>query len=408
MNRNQKSSFWGPQWLIGVALAAGSLASACSGPDVADDQTEGTQGALKAISADPTDPPVVVKTPPPPPPPTTPPPASSGVLTGTVNVVQLPPAAPPAHPVCGKTVRITSADVNFALRTLLGGTRIMYDTTGSSPTLYGPVYQCFYPNQAARDAGKQDCLAGPPQSKGQCLKMLDEEFPNIKTCVSTSGPYHSYVDFGPQAEQYGAVDQFFVVDTIVRDTWAGRVDLDINMVNTTIGPGTLNASFGPDAASDKAVMNVSLDLTSNDPTILCRHFVDCPNVELTDMRVDLQLTSIAPTPDRTQLGFAAPQAAFHFDRNLENFPDWLADIFTDIDKIIRSKVEGALVSAFDKDKTRGAVNKALSGLAEYYAKQKITTYYGAWYDGGDLVVDYEPNNNPLAAATGCAVLSNAQ
>jgi hypothetical protein len=395
--------------MLGVALAASAFASACSGPDVADDQTEATNGALRVINTDVATTPVVAPTPPPPPPP--PPPtkltANADLLTAPVAVVQLPPPSPPAHPVCGKVVRIASADLNFALRTLLGGTRIMYDTTGSSPTLTGPVYQCFYPNQAARDAGKQECLSGPTVSKGACLKMLDEEFPNIKNCVWTTGPYHSYVDFGQQAEQYGAVDQFFVVDTIVRDTWAGRVDLDINMVNTTIGPGTLTASFGPDPTSDHAVANISLDISSNDPTIICHHFADCPNVELTDMRVDLQLTAIAPTADRTQLGFDMPVAAFHFDRNLENFPDWLVDIFTDIDQIIRNKVQGALVSAFGKDKTRTAVNKALSGLAEYFANQKITTYYGAWYDGGDLMVDYEPNTNPLATNVGCTGVSSA-
>ena len=311
------------------------------------------------------------------------------------------PPAPLPHEVCGKTVRISSADLDFALSTLLGGTRIVYDTTRTSDTLYGPVYHCFYPNQEARELGQAECFAGPPQDKGSCLKQLNEDFPNIKECGWTSGPYHSYVDFGPLAEDHGAVDQFFDVDTIVRDTWAGRVDLDINFVRTTLGPATMNSSFSRDAASNRAIANLSLNLTSNNPTVLCDHFIACPDVELSNMRVEAQLTAIGPTADKTQLGFDAPLVTFHFNKNLNNVPDWFVELFTDVEAIIRNRVEKTLESALGKDKTRTAINKALTGLAEHFANQTITKFYAAWFDGGDLVVDYLPSSGPAANAIGC-------
>ena len=388
----------GPQWVIGVALVAGSFTTACAPADAPDEQTEVTQSALtRNVTAD-----LAVKSP-----------AVGGVVTPPVVVTPpiviappvviadpLPPP-PPAHDVCGKTVRISSADLDFALSTLLGGTRIVYDTTRTSQPLYGQVYHCFYPNQEARELGKAECMAGPPQDKGRCLKQLNEDFPNIKECGMTGAAFHSYVDFGAQAEAHGAEDQFFSVDTIERDTWAGHVSLDINFVRTTIGPMTIDSSFSKDPASDRANANLSLKLSSNNPTIICDHGIACPDVELSDMLVDAQLTAIGPTADKTQLGFDAPLVTFHFDKNLNNVPDWFIDLFTDVEALIRNRVEKTLETALAKDKTRAAINEALTGLAEHFANQQINTFYAAWFDGGDLVVDYQPSTGPLANAIGC-------
>ena len=63
-------------------------------------------------------------------------------------------------------------------------------------------------------------MSGPAQDKGDCMERLNEDYPNIKQCDWAIFAYHSYVDFGPLAEQHGAQDQFFDVDTIVRHAWA--------------------------------------------------------------------------------------------------------------------------------------------------------------------------------------------
>src|SRR5690606_9808598 len=126
-----------------------------------------------------------------------------------------PPEDPPVQ---GRIARISSADLNFDLTTLLGQTRLVVDTTDTSPTILGdPVYNCRYPNQAAREAAYDECRQLAGSARTQCFRMVDEELPNIKECGSQRPPVHSYIDFGPLAEQYGAVDvSFDGIDTIHR------------------------------------------------------------------------------------------------------------------------------------------------------------------------------------------------
>jgi hypothetical protein len=366
------------------ALVAGGLAPACTAEGVdaggGSAETESTQSAL-TLNA-------------------------NLAVVKPVKIATLPP--PPSLPtriVCGKTVRITSADLDFALRALLFGTRIVYDTTGKSDTLVGPYYHCTYPNDEALQAAIDECLAGPAQSKGACLEQAHEDYPQTQECVSTSAAYHSYIDFGAAAEDRGAKDMFFDSDTIRRVNWAGTFDFDINFVRTTIDQNTIAGNFTKDPASDKAIANISLKMSSNDPTVHCRGGLPCPDVNLSNMKVLAQLTGIAPTADRTQLGFDMPEVTFSFDKNINNLPDWFIDLFKDVDGLIRNRVEKRLESALEKDGTRAAFNRALSELAEFFANQKISTFYAAWFDGGDLVVDYEPLTRQSAPVSACLTKS---
>lgn len=393
----------GTQWMLGLALAAGSFASACTPAETSDEQPEvsQSQAALRTVGA------ATIAT--------SPATATTTTVTATtVTATKLPvlsapplvfapvtPPPAPAHAVCGKTVRISSAQLDQALIDLLAGTRIAYDTTDTSDPLLGPFYKCVYPNQEARDQGQADCLAGPPQDKGTCLEQLNEEYPNIKECHWAIFAYHSYVDFSATAEDHGAEDLFFDVDTIVRDTWAGRVDVDITNVNTTVSAGTLISGFSKDPASDQARANLSLKLSSGSPTVKLEHFTGPYAVNLTNMFVDAQLTAIGPTADKTQLGFGEPLVTFRFDKDVLGIPDWVVAIFKDVESLIRGRVENTLESALGKDETRGAINQALTGLAEHFAHQKIRIFHGAWFDGGDLVVDYSPDTGLASSFDDC-------
>lgn len=151
-------------------------------------------------------------------------------------------------------VRISSRELNHTLVAVLQGTKLVVDTTGTSPTILGdPVYNCKYPNQEIREQLIAECLAGPPNDKGKCLRDVNEQYPNIKECSFQRPPVHSYIDFGGIAENYGAVDvPFDSIATIHRDTFGpGGITVDINYVRTTITAGSLFAYFSPEL-SDRA------------------------------------------------------------------------------------------------------------------------------------------------------------
>jgi hypothetical protein len=298
--------------------------------------------------------------------------------------------------------RITSDELYSSLLFLLGGSRLVIDTTKKSPSIPSePFYHCWYPNQEARQVAQAECMAMAGSARMQCLALMNEELPNIKECSMTTGPMHSYIDFGPLAESYGAKDHTFDIAPIERDTWGpGGITVDINYVQTTIGPGTIAAEWTSEAGLPTA--SLTLDLASNNPTLPCVHwtaYLGCPDVELSNMKVKAKLTGIAPTPDKTQLGFGSVAAAFTFDRNLNNIPDSFLTVFVDVDKIIRNNVQKNVKNGLEKEASRTALNKALTALAEQSAKKNHTTwngiksFEGAWIDPatGALVFRYIPN-----------------
>jgi hypothetical protein len=298
------------------------------------------------------------------------------------------------------TARISSDELHGALLLVLGGSRLVLDTTGTSPTIPSePFYHCTYPNQQAREAMQDDCFQMAGAARSQCLKMMNEEFPNIKECNWTTGPKHSYIDFGPLAESYGAKDTPFDISEIRRDTFGpGGITVGINYVRTTVGPQTIAAAWTNEAGSPAG--DVTLKLESNQPTLPCAHwevYLGCPDLELTNMQVNAKLTGIAPTPDQKQLGYGEVLATFSFDRNLNNIPDSFVTVFVDIDKIIRNNVKKNVERALEKAESRAALNKALTALAEQSAKKNHAQWNGfkvlksASFDNGSLVVSYEPN-----------------
>ncbi len=297
------------------------------------------------------------------------------------------------------TARISSDELYGALVIVLGGSRLVIDTTNTSPTIPSePFYHCWYPNQQIREQMQAECYAMAGTARSQCLQQMNAEYPNIKECNWTTGPKHSYIDFGPLAEQYGAKDHTFDIVPIERDTTGpGGITVDINYVRTTIGPQTIAAEWTTETNLPTA--NITLKLESNTPTLPCEHwefYLGCPDVELSNMKVNAKLTGIAPTADKTQLGFGSVVASFTFNRNLNNIPDGLMTTFVDIDQIIRNNVQKNVKNALEKDASRTALNKALTALAEQSAKKNhqtwngIKSFKGAWFEQGSLVFSYEP------------------
>ncbi len=313
-----------------------------------------------------------------------------------------PPPPPPLPRPQGKVVRVSSAALDSMMVTLLTGSRLVVDTTKKSPTIPNgeQVYICHYPNAEARAAEQAECMRMAGAARAQCLRMMNETFPNIKTCQWVAKTTHSYLDFGPLAESHGAVDvPFNNIQTIERDTRGpGGIEVDIHNVRTTVGYGTTRAYFTrrfPHVAN--AV--VRLELSSNNPTLPCRHTtpgLGCPDIELREMVVFASLSGIGPSEDGTELDFVAPEAVFTFRRNLNNIPDWLLTTFVDVDSIIRNNVERNVEKALGTDRARTVLRKAMTGIATVAARNQIPGWQGwkkihaAWYDRGDLVIDHDP------------------
>lgn len=298
------------------------------------------------------------------------------------------------------TAKISGDDLYGSLLLVLGGSRLVIDTTGTSPTIPGePFYHCTYPNQQVRAEMQKECYAMAGTARSQCLKQMNEDYPNIKQCGTTTGPEHSYIDFGPLAESYGAKDTTFDIATIHRDSWGpGSIDVDINYVRTTVGPQTIQAGWVSEGGLPTA--DLALTLTSNQPTAPCAHseiYLGCPDVELTNMKVNAKLTGIAPSEDKKQLAFGSVIATFAFDMNLNNVPDAALTVFVDVQQIIKNNVQSQVKKGLEKEASRTALNKALTALAEQAAKKNHATWNGvkewrsAALDNGSLVVRYVPN-----------------
>lgn len=314
----------------------------------------------------------------------------------------VPPSIPPADATeyvpQGRLVRITSEELNFALMYALGQSRIVVDTLGTSPTLYAPYYHCSYPNQAIRESMIAECKSLPKPAWRACLLNVNEEYPNIHDCAWTTAPYHSYFDFGGNAERLGASDVGFDIREITRDSWGpGSTIVNLNYIHQTVNANTAHAWFSPEP-NHRGAANFSLTLTSNQPTIDCRHTVfACPNIELTNMKIVASLTHVMPVSgDPYKLGYDHVDATFTFDRNLNNAPDDLVTLFVDIDAIIRNNVQSQVKKALERSGSRDAISKALTELARRNAVERngsagIDWFYGAFgLDDGSLMVDYQP------------------
>jgi hypothetical protein len=310
------------------------------------------------------------------------------------------PAPPPAAQ--GTLVRITAEDMQRALRIALAGTTLVLDTSGSSPSIpSAPFYHCTYPNQQCHDDAMELCMQVPYPDRLQCVQ--DIECPNIEVCEWTTGPVHSYINFGNHTEGLGAVDiPFNDIEPMYRDSWGpGGVTIGLNYVRATVDFMTTMAGIHPLQGHKPwrtATAWFAMPFQSNQPTLTCTHsHLTCPDLQLNNTRLEVHLLGIEPDASNyAQLRFNSVVPYFSFTRNMTNIPDWMITPFFDVDQLIKNRVNANVQRALNLSSSREALHKALTDLVVREANTKngsrgVERFYNVWYESfWTMVVDYKP------------------
>ncbi len=318
-----------------------------------------------------------------------------------------PPNPPPSAPPEGTSVvRISSQLLNSAVSVFLGNSLVTVDSTTSAPPRSGPTETvCVWPNAELRDAAYADCYASfSGASLFRCLRIANEEFPNISECFYTSTVVRGYIDFPSIAETEGARDITFPVEPIQIDD----LTIDINWLRS-------DPETPPAASISEFGLSIGLPLVSNQPTLPCARdgLIGCPDVELTNMRVMARFTP-GPGPDYScvenkgtapactvaissaRVSMGLQHTSFLSDLNLSNIPDFFVTAFFDVESAISDLVEAKLAEALRAPAARAAIERAVTGLA--IQRVRTTTHptisgfsriNQVWLDGNDLVIRYE-------------------
>ncbi len=317
------------------------------------------------------------------------------------------PALPP--PEGPNVARIPSSELDAALRFFLAGPLITIDTTGTSAARLGSPYtECVDVNQTTREEEQDGCFRDFfGYGLNICLQRALADYPVQMECHTTARTFHSYIDFLPLAEQRGAKDVLFGVQPVYVEGWTSLHRVDINYLRSDLDR-PITAGF-----TTNKTASISLPLTSNSPTLIVE---DSPNVEMSNMRVQLRLTDLNPGPDYScaaggtapactggsgnlvsaRFTHSTPRPIFSFTRNINNVPDWLVDQFVDVDAAIKDAAEGRLQDALLAPTAKAALDQVLTELAINHVRN--TTHPGirgfqriknTWYVSGQLVVEYD-------------------
>lgn len=315
-------------------------------------------------------------------------------LDDTTSDLTLVNPPPPNGP---HVTRVPTADLNAAMSLLLGGPLVTVDTTGTGPTKLGPpTTVCTFPNEALREAAQAECRADYSGSAlFNCLRQVNIDYPNISECHETRFPMHSFLDFNVIAESAGFADVTFPFDPIWVDTTGpGGVTIDVNYIRTN-GPPTAAFTGNP---LNVPSAHIAFPLISNSPTLPCVHseaYLGCPDVELWNMLVTVNVPNIQP--DGAKLGFGALSSSFTFQRNLTGIPDAIVTAFLDVDALLHSVVEGQVTNALTSAGGHAAIADGFTTLALEAARVQHPTMNGfsqitrTWYDPAAqaLVIQYD-------------------
>jgi hypothetical protein len=317
-----------------------------------------------------------------------------------------PVVVPPEGP---NVVRISSSDLEIAMRAYLGGQMINIDTTGTSPVRFGTPYTtCTDVNQPAREAEQDACFESFSGSALTiCLQQALADYPVQTECHTTASSYHSYLDFSSRLEQENVKDVMLDVEPIYVEGWTSHHRVDLNYLRSDLTK-QITAGF-----TTNKTASLSFPLTSNSPTLIVD---DGPDVQMSNMRVLLRFTNIEPGPAyacaeggiapncvggasklvSARVKHLTPRPTFVFDRNINYLPDWLVDQLFDVDAEIRSAAEGQLQTALLTPAASVAIDKAITALAIYRVRN--TTHpqivgfkriKNTWYVSGQLVIEYD-------------------
>jgi hypothetical protein len=304
----------------------------------------------------------------------------------------LPPPRVPADPRLPRRAGLRTLRVSLTnLVTALSGTRISLDASGHAPTIYQGTHAVCHRPPEYRQA-VNDCAEFIGARRTRCLNDADVRYPEV--CVRQPTAYHSYVAWGGVIENLAPElePKCFAFEPIHHDSWAGPMTIVVNQVSATLGPDNVSLrAYTTRYQQTHLVMDV--DLVSPQPTAYCSipGAVGCPNLELSDMHVQLTLQVLSPTADRQGIRFATQNAIFSFGRNLNGIPDWLVTAFYDVDAKIRDKAETKLEDAIRerRDELSTGLTRAIDTLAgPDFPGFKVIDEVIA-YDG-DLIIHYEP------------------
>ncbi|CAN5924469.1 hypothetical protein BH11MYX4_BH11MYX4_25640 [soil metagenome] len=256
-------------------------------------------------------------------------------------------------------VTVQSSDLNFNIQTLLRGSLLSVDTTGSAPQRFGPPKT--YPNpvfvQCQQD--RSACGREPIYLRAECLAEVNERCAGVPHSISTSEIQHSYLAFGPVAKSHNAEDIFFPIQTMHHDDAVFSFDIDINYIHAELGYN-LTAGFIAGPSSRPAAWLSLTGIQSNSPTIILGG--DIPDFELGNMAARVTLADLAPTGDKLGVDYTSVSSTFTFDWNANNTPDVLVSAFLDVNQLVQNRVSARVNTAFNAPKTHAAISSALTDL----------------------------------------------
>lgn len=295
-----------------------------------------------------------------------------------------------------RTARINMSLVNTLLGLKLTGTKISIDATNKAPAIGDPTLTT---RVCSRGAGYEEARAecyGISTGRLACLRAANEDYPY--TCNDYPVMHHSYLAFSPTLKAtYPMLQDYLTdIDTFRVYTWYGEIDITLNQIRAELDSG--NTTFYASSDEKGALVGLRVLAGSGNPTAYCRHtsvYRFCPDIQLTNMSFALRLQHLGPSAaDPTRVGFTTVDTMLGFDRNINNFPDWLADAFYNIDTRIRERTDARVRDALSTPERHDMLERALDEIVTLTARAADPTFtdFGVidevTYYGGDLYVHY--------------------
>jgi hypothetical protein len=289
-----------------------------------------------------------------------------------------------------KTLRVDMARVNYLVPLALTGTQISIDATRSARpiTVPGDTRRNCTRDDAGFGEAREDCLR-LMRGRVACLRAAAAEYPT--TCRDVPVRHYSYLSFPAslKAQYPELMDYPFEVDTFRVPTWSGDIDITLNQIQASMDSGNTRVYSGTTDAG--AFLALSTTASSGWPTAICRHTSRlgvCPDIVLTNMKFAILFESLGPAlDDPSRLAFGQIGTVFSFDRNINNFPDWLVTAFFDIDNRIRSRTAKRVQEAFENPGRHYSMERALTTIVSTIADSRDPSFNG--FGAIDEVLSYQ-------------------
>lgn len=312
-----------------------------------------------------------------------------------------PPPAPPPPPPAGvqRTVTITTDDLQGALFAVLHGAKLRIDTTKTGPSVIGPPQAVANPAYAECQRELAACAREPVAQRAMCRADVNERCAGIPSSTTVYSLVYSYFEFNAFAKSEGATDVLFPLETI-HHTGVINCDVDLNNIEAVLDNTNWTAYFSPGFAQNSGpLVTLALwNIHSASPTAiltgtdLAGTVIGVPDVELTTMEASVSLGRLVPTADKQGIDYQTADGSFYSEHDVSLLPEWLVNLFYDVEAKIRTKVEARLEAAFDKSSTHAAISKALTRLVSDAIKRSYPAGYlsidQVTASGSSIIVTY--------------------